>query len=67
MNIFVDLMVFDVKGESGGVDVEDFEDALSEYMLEFFHVEGDDESIEQIAKIMIKVRKELVALAISSR
>ena len=46
MNIFVDLMVYDVKGESGGVDTMDFEDALSEFMLEYFHVEGDDESME---------------------
>jgi len=39
-------MVYDVMNESGGTGICDFEDALREFMLNEFHVEGDDESIE---------------------
>jgi hypothetical protein len=39
-------MVYDVMGEHGGSSEMDFEDALQEFMLNEFHVEGDDESIE---------------------
>ena len=39
-------MVYDVMCDNGGTSEMDFEDALSEFMLNEFHVEGDDESIE---------------------
>ena len=60
-------MVYDVMGENGGTNICDFEDALREFMLNEFHVEGDDESIELIGDIMIKVRKQLIGTAMGSR
>lgn len=39
-------MIYDVKNEHGGTSEMDFEDSLSDFMLNIFHVEGDDESIE---------------------
>ena len=56
-------MVYDVMNESGGTTICDFEDALREFMLNEFHVEGDDESIELIADIMMKIRKQLIKTA----
>jgi hypothetical protein len=64
---FVDLMVFDLPNKAGGVDEVDFEECLGEFMLHQFNVEGDDESIEQISKILIKVRKELTATAMDDQ
>ena len=66
ISLFIDLMVFDVANAHGGVDELDFEECLAEFMLSTFHVEGDDESIEQIAKIMMKVRRELCMSAHNS-
>jgi len=60
-------MVYDVMNESGGTGICDFEDALREFMLNEFHVEGDDESIELIGNIMMKVRKELIGTATASK
>ena len=60
-------MVYDVMNESGGTTICDFEDALREFMLNEFHVEGDDESIELIGDIMMKVRKQLIKTAQESR
>ena len=56
-------MTADLNEADGGVDEIDFEECLSDFMLSQFNVEGDDESIEQIGKIMMKVRKQLVSLA----
>ena len=67
ISMFVDLMVYDVKGDHGGSDEIDFEECLAQFMLEEYFVEGDDVSIEQIAKIMMKVRKELIKTAIDSQ
>ena len=63
IQMFTDLMVYDVRNEKGGTDEVDFEECLSQFMLEEYYVEGDDVSIEQIAKIMMKVRKELIKTA----
>ena len=60
-------MVYDPQNLQGGTSVEDFEDCLCDFMLEEFHVEGDDDSIEQIAKIMMRVRKELCATAMGTQ
>ena len=60
-------MVYDVMGEHGGTNICDFEDALREFMLNEFHVEGDDESIDMIADIMMKVRKQLIGTAMGSK
>ena len=60
-------MVYDLQNQSGGVDQIDFEECLQEFMLDQFNVEGDDESIEQIAKIMMKVRVELTKSAVESQ
>ena len=42
----MDLMVYDLANTNGGVDQIDFEECLSEFMLDQFNVEGDDESVE---------------------
>ena len=60
-------MVYDVMNVHGGTRIADFEDALREFMLGEFHVEGDDDSIELIGNIMMKVRKELIGTASASR
>ena len=56
-------MVYDLPNQHGGVDFISFEEVLSEFMIDMYNVEGDDESIEQIAKIMMRVRTELCASA----
>ena len=56
-------MVFDLANQNGGVCQIDFEECLADFMLTQYNVEGDDESIEQIAKIMMNVRKELTTTA----
>jgi len=59
-------MVYDLPNANGGVDEVDFEECLAEFMLDQFNVEGDDEPIEQIAKIMLRVRKELTQTAMAN-
>ena len=64
--MFVDLLVYDLRSLEGGVDEIDFEECLAEFMLDQYNVEGDDEPIEQIARIMMRVRKELVHTALTN-
>ena len=60
-------MVYDLPNANGGTDQIDFEECLSEFMVETFNVEGDDESIEQISKIMMQVRIELTKTATTTQ
>ena len=64
--MFVDLMVFDLPNEQGGVSQNDFEECLAEFMLEHYFVEDDTESFEEISKILIKIRNQFTQSATES-
>lgn len=51
--MFVDLMVYDLKGEKDGVCEEDFEECLSEFLIHNYNIEDEYQSIKQVAIIMI--------------
>ena len=59
-------MVYDLPGVAGGVDEVDFEDCLRDFMLEEFNVEGDDVCIEEIARTLLRVRKEFTSTAMGT-
>ena len=64
--MFVDLMVYDLSNEKDGVFLSDFEECLAEFMLEHYFVEDDYESIEEISKILIKIRSQFTLSATES-
>ena len=59
VGMLVDLMVYDLTMEQGGVSQSDFEECIAEFMLNFYNVQDDMDSIEDIAKILLTVRTQL--------
>ena len=42
ISMFVDLMVYDLKGEKDGVTTDDFKDCLEEFLSSNYNVEDDE-------------------------
>ena len=61
--MFTDLMVYDLKGEKDGVTNLDFEDCLSEFLIHNYNIEDDDQSIQEVADIMMKIRLQMAETA----
>ena len=61
--MLVDLMVYDLTNENGGTNHNDFEDCIAEFMLERYNVNDDQFSIEEMAILLMTVRKEFTETA----
>ena len=66
LTMFTDLMVFDLLEDEGGSNEADFEECLDEFLQREYNCEAEEDSIQQIAKNMMKIRRELVDSAINS-
>lgn len=63
IGMLVDLMTFDLAMEKGGTSKEDFEECIGEFMLQFYNVQDDADSIDDISKILFTVRQEFTQTA----
>lgn len=61
--MFVDLMVYDLKGEKEGVSTDDFEECFSEFLVNNYNMEDNDESTHEMALSIMKVREEFTQSA----
>ncbi len=65
--MLVDLMTYDLPGEKGGSQQNDFEMCIAEFMLDKYNVQDDADSIEEMAKFLMSVRQEFTLTAVGGQ
>ena len=61
--MMVDLMIYDLTNQSGGTSQGDFTECIEEFMIEHYNVEDEEDDINEMSKVFMKIREEFTFTA----
>lgn len=63
IGMIVDLMIHDLTNQNGGTSQNDFTDCISEFMVQHYSVEDEEDDIAEMSKVFMKIRQEFTFTA----